>query len=345
MAKKFITVEEYLGRRLTAGSYYQWMARMMQIIGAIETDNQQFLALIAELQPKLTKLGLLINQPGAFADTPAVKAADDWRDRLFTIIFMHIYYCTFLPASSDLSAPAKKLYPKVKPYKKLQDHEMTQETTELAGLLRVLTAEENLQAVDTLGLTLAVQELVAQNTIIQTEMVKREQEDAARKQLKDGETTATLRQQIGSLYEVIVQMVNAFVVMGNQSAADAVPELNSAIDHYQQIEAQKDGKSSGGGGGGSSSGSGGGSSQGGSSEGGDNGGSGSEGGGSSEGGSGSGSEGGSEGGGSGEGGDLGGGTGTITPGGDGGGSGSGSEGGGDNGGGGDDDPYGGSDMN
>ena len=245
MAKKFITVEEYMGRRLTGGSYYQWMARMMQIISALETGNQQFADYVAEIQALLAKLSLLIKQAGAFADTPAVKAADNWRDRAFTAIFMHIYYCNFLPEGSCLYAAAKKLYPQVKPYKSLQEHEMTQETSEIAGFLRVLNAEGNQAAVATLGLTEIVAELAEQNTIIQTEMTKREQEDAARNQMKEGETMATLRTQIGDIYETMLQMLNAFVVMGNASVTAAVPELNAVIDHYQQIEAQKDGKATG----------------------------------------------------------------------------------------------------
>ena len=245
MAKKFITVEEYMGRRLTGGSYYQWMARMMQIISAIETGNQQFANYVAEIQALLAKLSQLIKQAGAFEDTPAVKAADNWRDRAFTAIFMHIYYCNFLPEGSCLYAAAKKLYPQVKPYTSLQQHEMTQETSEIAGFLRVLNAEGNQAAVATLGLTEIVAELAEQNTIIQTEMTKREQEDAARNQMKEGETMATLRTQIGDIYETMLQMLNAFVVMGNASVTAAVPELNAVIDHYQQIEAQKDGKATG----------------------------------------------------------------------------------------------------
>jgi hypothetical protein len=58
MAKKFITVEEYMGRRLTGGSYYQWMARMMQIISAMETGNQQFADYVTETQALLAKLSL-----------------------------------------------------------------------------------------------------------------------------------------------------------------------------------------------------------------------------------------------------------------------------------------------
>ena len=245
MAKKFITVEEYMGRKLTGGSYYQWMARMMQIISALETGNQQFADYVAEIQALLAKLSLLIKQAGAFEDTPAVKAADNWRDRAFTAIFMHIYYCNFLPEGSCLYAAAKKLYPQVKPYTSLQQHEMTKETSEIAGFLRVLNAEGNQAAIATLGLTEIVAELAEQNTIIQTEMTKREQEDAARNQMKEGETMATLRTQIGDIYETMLQMLNAFVVMGNASVTAAVPELNAVIDHYQQIEAQKDGKATG----------------------------------------------------------------------------------------------------
>ena len=245
MARKFITVEEYLGRRLTGGSYYQWMVRMMEIIATIVTDNQQFASAQAEMTPLLEKLSLLIRQAGAFADTPAVKNADKWRDSMFTVVYWHIYYCSLLPDGSSLSAAGKKLYPQVKPYKSLQGHEMTQETTEIAGFIRVLTQEANQSAVAALGLTVAVQELGEQNDIIQTEMEKREAEDAARKQLKDGETTATLRAKIEPVYEVIVQIVNALVVMGNESATAAVPLMNAAIDHYQQIEAQKGGKSGG----------------------------------------------------------------------------------------------------
>ena len=243
MARKFITVEEYLGRRLTGGSYYQWMVRMMEIIATIVTDNQQFASAQAEMTPLLEKLSLLIRQAGAFADTPAVKNADKWRDSMFTVVYWHIYYCSLLPDGSSLSAAGKKLYPQVKPYKSLQGHEMTQETTEIAGFIRVLTQEANQSAVAALGLTVAVQELGEQNDIIQTEMEKREAEDDARKQLKDGETTATLRAKIEPVYEVIVQIVNALVVMGNESATAAVPLMNAAIDHYQQIEAQKGGKS------------------------------------------------------------------------------------------------------
>lgn len=245
MAKKWITVEDYSGRKLTGGTYYQWMTRMMEIIATIQNDNQQFQALKAQMTPLLQKLSLLIKQAGAFADTPAVKAADKWRDSLVTVVYMHIYYCSLLPDESRLAAAGAKLYPQVKPYKSLQKHEMTQETAEITGLLRVLTAEGNQEAIQTLGLTVAVSELQAQNDIIQAEMTKREQEDAARKDIKDGETSATLRQQIGAVYDALVQMVNAFVVMGDQSAPAAVSLLNTAIDHYQQIEAQKTGKASG----------------------------------------------------------------------------------------------------
>lgn len=128
MAKKFITVEEYTGRKLTGGSYHQWMSRMMQIMSSIETENQQFLTSVSDIMTLLNKLALLIKQAGAFADTPAVKAADKWRDALFTVIYMQIYYCSLLPAGSSLSAPGQRLFPQVKPYKKLQGHEMTQET-------------------------------------------------------------------------------------------------------------------------------------------------------------------------------------------------------------------------
>ena len=241
MKKMYISVEYYLGRKLTAGSYFQWMSRLKEIIDTIVTDNAQFNASRNELTPLLQKMALLIKQLGAFADTPAVSAADKWRDSLLTIIYMHIYYCSLLPTESCLYAAAAKLFPKVKPYKSLQRHEMTQETSEINGMLRVLTAAENAAAVEVLGLTTAVNELAQQNTIIQNEMVKREQEDAERKQMKDGETTATLRQQIEPIYEVLVQIINALVIMGNATALAAVPQMNAVIDHYQQIQAQKDG--------------------------------------------------------------------------------------------------------
>lgn len=243
MAKKFISVEEYMGRKLTGGSYYQWMARMMELVATIVSDNQRLASAQAEMAPLLEKLSLLIKQAGAFADTPAVKGADNWRDKLVTVITMHIYYSSLLPDGSCLSAAGKKLFPQIKAYRSLQSHEMTQETTEIAGLVRVLNTEGNQAAVAALGLSGVLTELEEQNGIIQTEMVKREAEDAARKQLKDGETIASLRAQIAPIYEVIVQIVNALVVMGNESATAAVPLMNAAIDHYQQIEAQKGGKS------------------------------------------------------------------------------------------------------
>jgi len=233
------TVEQWTGQSLPAATYLQFQQRVVELTTAADLDNATLEATLAALRPLLTRLQRLVRQEGAYTDTPAVQKADQWRDRLVMMIIDMVEHASKLPAESQLGVAGARLWPQVKPYKKIQKHELSQETSEVTGLLRVLATTQGAADAQTLGLTQAVTELGTENRLLAQLMAQREAEEVQRREEKSYDTVTELRPQIAEQYHNLVIMVNALSLMGTEAAQTLVLQLNATIDHYQQIDANR----------------------------------------------------------------------------------------------------------
>jgi hypothetical protein len=125
------------------------------------------------------------------------------------------------------------------PYKGVDRHEISKETTEISGLMRDLDNDDNGRALEALGLTNIVSALSVANQAVAAAIAARDVERGARVAEKGDDTTASLRKAVGTL------LIEAFHQVNAASRITPLPEIDAAIqevcgiiEHYKLVAAQ-----------------------------------------------------------------------------------------------------------
>ena len=159
-----------------------------------------------------------MNRQLGFVATADMKKADRKRDNAAgTICAVTTDYKTS-PVTEKQEA-AEFLDPQLSPYRGIRNHEYTKQTAEIKGMLAILALEENMDALQTLGLTFLAKGL----------------EMNAKSQLSDIDTK-TLLNETNALYQEIVKIVNAYAIVDtNAGVREFITKVNGLVGMYANI--------------------------------------------------------------------------------------------------------------
>ena len=163
-----------------------------------------------------------------------MKRADRKRDNAAgTICAVTTAYKTS-PVTEKQEA-AEFLDPQLSPYRGIRNHEYTKQTAEIKGMLAILALEENVAALQTLGLTEEVEALREANTAFETTFLAKGVEMNAKSQLSDIDTK-TLLNETSALYQEIVKIVNAYAIVDtNAGVREFITKVNGLVGMYPNI--------------------------------------------------------------------------------------------------------------
>lgn len=240
-----VNYKTYAGGDLTLGSYIELHRRNSQLITATGAEKLRVTDQLQSYDAIIAQLALRVNAARGFVETPEVKRLDDERDSTQKYCYWSVIYASELPLTSALYAAGNELRVVAKPYKSIAHHELTRQTTETAGFVRDMKAHA--EALATLGLTTAVNELEAINNTLAEKMGMREITQGDRTTDRGDQTTDQLRKQVTALLEAMAMRINAAAIYleNDPTIPKLISDLNGVADHYRQIAAQSSGKGSG----------------------------------------------------------------------------------------------------
>ena len=138
-------------------------------------------------------------------------------------------------SEAEKQAAAMLLDPQLSPYRGIRNHEYTKQTAEIKGMLAILALEENMDALQTLGLTEEVEALREANTAFETAFLAKGVEMNAKSQLSDIDTK-TLLNETNALYQEIVKIVNAYAIVDtNAGIREFIANVNGLVGIYSGI--------------------------------------------------------------------------------------------------------------
>ena len=136
---------------------------------------------------------------------------------------------------AEKQAAAMLLDPQLSPYRGIRNHEYTKQTAEIKGMLAILALEENMDALQTLGLTEEVEALREANAAFEAAFLAKGLEMNAKSQLSDIDTK-TLLNETNALYQEIVKIVNAYAIVDtNAGVREFITKVNGLVGMYANI--------------------------------------------------------------------------------------------------------------
>lgn len=243
----------FAGSGLTNGSFHEMHNSYLKFMyETIQNDKDPLKAreMIYEYAGKIQRLQTFINQQAAFTQTATIEKADKIRDVCWQAFEHAVDYLDKLPIDHPLYEAAHAVALAKAPYKNLNTHEMTKQTSEMDGVYRVFSTNyQNELKIKSLGLDKILEAAYNANTTIREEFKKREQERGQRQATKGGDTTESLRASITESYNAILRRVNAVAELTDMSSedygtvADFIQNVNGVAEHYRRVMAQKGRKS------------------------------------------------------------------------------------------------------
>ena len=234
-----LEIPEWTGSALTVGAFSEFAGR---VVAAFQLHGYGSLALNElgpELETAVARLAEFINRERAYDETPAVAKADANRDALWKALYHAWSYLMQLDPSHRLYQEAVKLRSEMTPYRGVERHELSKETSELKGLQREFDKEANVRALDTLGLRTIAQALFQAIDAVETAATTRDNERGNRIAGKGGDTTASLRKAVVNLLAETFRQVNAAArINPGEATENAVKDVNGIIAHYKDVAAQ-----------------------------------------------------------------------------------------------------------
>ena len=177
------------------------------------------------------QLALVVNRQPAFVVTKALKDADYVRDRACGTINSVINAYRTSPVEEKREA-AELLSPQLSPYKAIRHHKYSKQTAEVKGMYAVLTAEKNKAAVTLLGLDPETAMLLKANQNFEKIFLEKAAEANAKAKLR-ALNSDTLVKEANSIYEDIVDVVNAYaIVQTSEEIENFIEKLNGIIEVY-----------------------------------------------------------------------------------------------------------------
>lgn len=243
----------FAGSGLTNGSFHEMHNSYAKFMADTLQDNKDPLKaknLITEYQSKINRLQEFINQQAAFTQTATIEKADKIRDVCWQAFEHAVDYLDRLPIDHPLYEAAHAVALAKAPYKNLNTHEMTKQTSEMDGVYRVFSENvQNEMRLKALGLDKILEAAYNANTTIRVEFKSREVERGQRQATKGGDTTDSLRASITDSYNAILRRVNAVAELMENTDPDYGPveyfinNVNGVAEHYRRVMAQKGRKS------------------------------------------------------------------------------------------------------
>ena len=192
---------------------------------------------IEEFMPEYTgitnTLASVVNRQRAMVSTEELKAADLVRDNAAGVIYnvVRVHLTSTVAAKK---AAAKLLSPQLSAYKGIGHHEYTKQTSEVRGMLAVLDAEENAEAIETLNLKDEIESLRTANEVFIQAFDKRKSEYGGISELSDMKSE-DLMNKANELYLNIAQRVNAYAIV---EPTDAITTFVRDADHLVRTYAK-----------------------------------------------------------------------------------------------------------
>lgn len=244
----------FAGSGLTNGSFHEmhnsYLKFMYATIQDKDKDPLKAREMIYEYAGKIQRLQDFINQQQAFTQTAAIAKADQIRDVCWQAFEHAIDYLDKLPIDHPLYENVHAIALAKAPYKGLNTHEMTKQTSEMDGLYNALTRNYQMDVkVKALGLDKILKAAYDANTTIREQFKSREEERGQRQATKAGDTTDSLRASILESYNAILRRVNAVAELMDTSSEDYgtveyfIQNVNGVAEHYRRVMAQKGRKS------------------------------------------------------------------------------------------------------
>ena len=199
--------------------------------GAIHRRDRRRLASHQDASPRVQGKDRIVT---IYREPADMKKADRKRDNAAgTICAVTTDYKTS-PVAEKQEA-AEFLDPQLSPYRGIRNHEYTKQTAEIKGMLAILALEENVAALQTLGLTEEVEALREANTAFEAAFLAKGLEMNAKSQLSDIDTK-TLLNETNALYQEIVKIVNAYAIVDtNAGVREFITKVNGLVGMYANI--------------------------------------------------------------------------------------------------------------
>lgn len=220
--------------KMTVGSSCDFHTKVVQFIDETGDDLLHIKTQAPVYKEKTELLQSIVNRQLGFVATADMKKADRKRDNAAgTICAVTTDYKTS-PVAEKQEA-AEFLDPQLSPYRGIRNHEYTKQTAEIKGMLAILALEENVAALQTLGLTEEVEALREANAAFEAAFLAKGLEMNAKSQLSDIDTK-TLLNETNALYQEIVKIVNAYAIVDtNAGVREFITKVNGLVSMYANI--------------------------------------------------------------------------------------------------------------
>lgn len=182
----------------------------------------------------IDQLTAILKRKTAYIATVSLSEADYTRDcGISTVINVIDAFKDSIVEVKRLAS--RRLLPQIAPYRRTRYREYTTQTAETDGLLRVLEAEENAEAVETLGISDDVAALREANAAFD-EIHKAKAEEESERLTEKNLDSAAVVAEVNRQYEQIVQIVNAYaIVQPTDELNGFIKKLNGQIQVFASI--------------------------------------------------------------------------------------------------------------
>lgn len=181
---------------------------------------------------------MLVNRDTKFVATTEMKEADERRDAMGGIILQTVR-SNLRSAIAKKQEAARWLDAKLVPYAEFARHEYSKETSEVHGMIDVLSTPAATEHIKTLGLTDKVEALAGANTDFEAAFNAKTAEIDSRSPQADTSTTSA-RRDVDEVYEAIVRQVNAYaVVQPTKEITQFIGTVSALVSQYKTIAANQ----------------------------------------------------------------------------------------------------------
>lgn len=220
--------------RLTVGSTSEFHNNILALINQSGSAELHIDDLAPAYQEAASTLAAVINRQRAYVSTAELTESDRQRDNAVGTISNVVNAYETTPVEEKRAA-AGLLAPQLSIYKGIRKHEYSKETSEIRGLIEVLTAEGNRQAVTTLGLDAEVEALQQANAAFEEAFAAKAAEKSEHMETGDIDTTETIAT-LNGLYGRIVQVVNVYaIVQPTDTINNFIDGVNGFVGSFTDI--------------------------------------------------------------------------------------------------------------
>lgn len=220
--------------RLTIGSTENFHLRCYEMIVAVTPAALHIETQATDYKAAIDQLTAVLKRKTAYIATASLSEADHTRDcGISTVINVIDAFKDSIVEVKRLAS--QRLLPQIAPYRRTRYREYTTQTAETDGLLRVLEAEENTEAVETLGISDDVAALREANAAFD-EIHKTKAEEESERLTEKNLDSAAVVAEVNRQYEQIVQIVNAYaIVQPTDELLGFINEVNGFVEVYARI--------------------------------------------------------------------------------------------------------------